>query len=81
MANGIFFILKEKKGSIKIQLYPGQIGDRLSKGVSPGKILGIRDGFLEIACIDRSYLVSRLKPESSRILTPEQFVCGYVSNK
>ena len=76
-----YFNFHGKKRWVKVQIYPGKIGDKLSQGTSPGEILGIRDGFLEFACLDRSYLVPKLKPESSKILSPEQFVCGYLRNK
>ena len=76
-----YFNFQAKKRWVKVQVYPGKIGNELSRGVSPGEILGIRDGFLEIACMDRSYLVPKLKPESSKILTAEQFACGYLANK
>ena len=76
-----YFNFQAKKRWVKVQIYPGKIGNKLPQGTSPGEILGIRDGFLEIACMDRTYLIPKLKPESSKILSAEQFACGYLANK
>lgn len=75
-----FFDFKTPKGNTKIQIYPGKIGRKIDN-ITPGEIMGVRDGYLEIACKDKTYLTPRLKPESSKLLKAEEFACGYLKNK
>ncbi len=75
-----FFNFQLKDRNIRVQVFPGKLGRELCN-ISPGSILGITDGYLEVACKDRSYLIPKLKPESSKILSGPEFWCGYVGNR
>lgn len=64
---------------IRLQVYPGRIGpEHEAPAPEPGTLQGVQDEGLPIACLDRSYLVTTLKPASSRPLTAREFVCGYL---
>ncbi len=72
-----FFNFKTQKGDIQVQIFPGKIGEKV-KDLPPGKIIGVKDGYLEVACIDKSYLIPKLKPQSSKVLSASAFACGYL---
>lgn len=72
-----FFNFKTPKGDITVQIFPGKVGKKI-ENLAPGEIVGVRDGYLEIACKDKTYLIPKLKPQSSKLLTAEEFACGYL---
>ena len=76
-----YFHFNTKKGPIKIQLFPGKLGEKMKEKIEPGTILGIREDFLEVACLDRTYLIPKLKPQSSKVLSAPEFSCGYLHGK
>ncbi len=65
--------------TIRLHVRPGRIGRDNSDKTSPGTILGLEGENLAIACQDRIYLVSSVKPENSREMDARGFECGYLS--
>ncbi len=65
-------------GQLKLKINPGLIGSRLEEKKVPGTILGLVDDYLSIACLDREYLVPKVKPSSSKELTAREFFNGYL---
>lgn len=77
---GAFFDWETPQGkSLRLTLYPGKPGDKLSNSPLPGTILGKRDDFLAVACSDREYLIPRIKPAGGKEMDAQGFVCGYLN--
>jgi methionyl-tRNA formyltransferase len=66
--------------TIKIKVSPGRIGSELHIQSNPGEILGLEKEELQIACLDRTYLISRLKPAGSKEQSAREFYCGYLKD-
>jgi methionyl-tRNA formyltransferase len=64
---------------IRLQVFPGRIGPDKASHIEPGTIMGTMDGFLQIACQDKVYLVPRVKPGNSRVMDATSFECGFLS--
>ncbi len=64
---------------IRLQVFPGRIGPDKPADTPAGAIMGTRDGFLQIACMDKIYLVPRVKPGNSRVMDARSFECGFLS--
>ena len=64
---------------LRIQVFPGMTGPDKPQGISAGTMLGTHDGFLQIACADKIYLVPRVKPEGGREMDAGSFECGFLS--
>ncbi len=77
---GAFFdcILPERDHTLRLTLYPGQIGKELQTFFAPGTILGLQGEYLAFACQDRAYLVSQVKPAAGKILSARSFASGYL---
>lgn len=65
--------------NIRLHVRPGRIGKEKPDEVKPGTISGLEDDRLAIACQDRMYLVSAIKPENGREMDARGFECGYLS--
>lgn len=63
---------------IRLQIYPGYIGDKIDEKIQPGTIVGIKEENIAIACADRLYLVPTIKPASGKPLDARSFYCGYL---
>jgi methionyl-tRNA formyltransferase len=63
---------------IRLMVFPGRVGPEKPSEIKPGSITGTRDGFLQIACADRYYLVPGIKPEGSRAMDATGFECGFL---
>lgn len=63
---------------IRLMIFPGKVGLEKPAGVRPGSITGTKNGFLEIACKDKYYLVPRVKPDGSRDMDAASFECGFL---
>ncbi len=74
-AQSIFLLPGNKR--ISVQLQPGEVGCNIS-GLVPGTVLGLRGEQLVIACTDKEYLLSRLKPAGSKTLSAKAFWNGYI---
>ncbi len=77
---GAYFEWPRKKNGqiIKLQIYPGKIGQDLSEKIEPGTFLRVTDDYLQVACTDKIYLIPYVKPASGKPLTPKAFQCGYL---
>ncbi len=69
---------EEGKDPIRLVLTPGKpegepVGDH-----APGTIVGEFDGMLGIACADKIYLASKVKPAGKKEMDGKAFVCGYM---
>ncbi len=64
---------------IRLQVFPGKVGPDKPAGIPAGTVMGTKDGFLQIACKDKLYLVPRVKPGSSREMDARSFECGFLS--
>ncbi len=73
-----YFRFDTPKGEINVQVFPGKIGEKRPGDIPPGKILGVHEDMLQIACEDRIYKIPRLKPQSSKTLSAQEFACGYL---
>ncbi len=78
---GAFFEWKRSLNSqpLRLQIYPGRVGQGKKSGTSPGTIDGIQGQSLCIACADRYYLTPMVKPASKKTITGQQFYIGYLS--
>ncbi|WP_045216757.1 methionyl-tRNA formyltransferase [Desulfonatronovibrio magnus] len=77
---GSFFDWTKPDGQVvKLQIYPGKVGPDKPEDIVPGTVMGVRDGFLEIAALDKVYLTPRVKPGSSREMDAKSFECGFLS--
>lgn len=65
--------------SLRLTVHPGRIGEPLPADVRPGDILGLEGDELLIACADRAYAVSGLKPAGGKVLSGREFSCGYLA--
>lgn len=75
---GTWFFWEHEGRRLRLNIYPGRIGETLPPGTAPGNILGVEDEALTIACQDRAYLVPRLTPEGGKSMTGRAFACGYL---
>ncbi|MDQ7031883.1 MAG: methionyl-tRNA formyltransferase [Desulfonauticus sp.] len=76
-----FFYFKKNNGSqIKVTIYPGKVGDQLPQGqlFKPGEIVKLDNNHIYFVCQDRFYLVSKLKPENSKLMSATEFYCGFL---
>ncbi len=79
---GTWFSWERRPGTmVKLTLYPGTVGEPLEKDRVPGIFLGMRDDKLAIACKDREYLLSTLKPAGKKPLDAKSFYCGYLASR
>ncbi|MDR2850452.1 MAG: methionyl-tRNA formyltransferase [Desulfovibrio sp.] len=69
------FLFHGRPQSFVCLLLPGHVGDALS-GVAPGTTR-IHQDVLMVACEDRWYVVSHLRPEGGREMAVRDFVNGY----
>ncbi len=78
---GAFFALRRVgQKAIRVAIDPGSIGDATPAGVAPGTVVGLLGDALAIACTDRLYLLSSLRPASRKALTARAFYCGYLAD-
>lgn len=64
---------------IRVSLEPGEPGAALEPGTSPGTIGALLDGTLPVACADRWYLLSSLRPAGKKTADATAFVNGYLA--
>ncbi|ACV67318.1 methionyl-tRNA formyltransferase [Desulfohalobium retbaense] len=78
---GSYFIWHPPDGGepIRLTVFPGAIGREKKDTETPGQFLGIEDGHLALACVDKIYLVPRIQPAGRKALDPKGFFCGYLS--
>ncbi|ABB36815.1 methionyl-tRNA formyltransferase [Oleidesulfovibrio alaskensis G20] len=77
---GAFFALRrEGHKTLRVGIEPGCTGDAVPEGVKPGTVTGMAGDRLAIACADRLYLVSSLRPASRKPMTASAFYCGYLA--
>lgn len=77
---GAYFFWTGPKGEkIRLTVMPGKAGEEEALAADePGDILGVKDGYLEIACQDKVYLTPKVKPQGKKALDAVQFQCGYL---
>lgn len=77
---GAYFFWTQEEGRepIRLVLSPGKPGDDESGEYAPGTIVGEFDGMLGIACADKIYLASRVKPAGKKEMDGKAFMCGYL---
>ncbi|NDV23948.1 methionyl-tRNA formyltransferase [Desulfovibrio sp. JC022] len=74
-----YFWTPEGKNPIRLVLSPGKPGDEEVGDHAPGAIVGEFDGMLGIACKDKIYLASKVKPAGKKEMDGKAFVCGYLN--
>ncbi|TIH14890.1 methionyl-tRNA formyltransferase [Marinifilum sp. JC120] len=74
-----YFWTPEGKDPIRLVLSPGKPGDEEVGDHAPGTIVGEFDGMLGIACKDKIYLASKVKPAGKKEMDGKAFVCGYMN--
>lgn len=74
-----YFWTPEGKDPIRLVLSPGKPGDDEVGGQAPGTIVGEYDGMLGIACQDKIYLASKVKPAGKKEMDGKAFMCGYMN--
>jgi methionyl-tRNA formyltransferase len=77
---GAFFFWRPgpDKPALRIIAQPGHMGCALPPGTPPGRILGLTDGHLAIACADTAYLIPCVTPAGKRTMEATAFSCGYL---
>ncbi len=82
---GAFFVWEGAKQGrdIRVCPMPGVIGPKAEdlgfKSLpQPGTFMGLVDKKLAIACADRTYLFSEIKPAGKKVQTAVAFACGYL---
>ncbi|WP_320171392.1 methionyl-tRNA formyltransferase [Maridesulfovibrio sp.] len=73
-----FWTPEEGKDPIRLVLTPGKPGDMESGDNAPGTIVGEFEGMLGIACADKLYLASGVKPAGKKEMDGKAFICGYM---
>lgn len=73
-----FWQAEEGKAPIRLVLSPGKPSEEPSGEHTPGTIIGEFDGMLGIACADKIYLASKVKPAGKKEMDGKAFVCGYM---
>ncbi len=78
---GPFFFLQIPGQSTPLRLIAdvGLPGEPLEGDIPPGQILGLKDGYLAIACADRSYLLPGVRPAGKKHQDAHAFFCGYLA--
>ncbi|WP_319777459.1 methionyl-tRNA formyltransferase [Maridesulfovibrio sp.] len=74
-----YFWTPEGKEPIRLVLSPGKPGDDEVGDHAPGTIVGEFDGMLGIACQDKIYLASKVKPAGKKEMDGKAFMCGYMN--
>ncbi len=74
-----YFWTPEGKEPIRLVLSPGKPGDEEVGDHAPGTIVGEYDGMLGIACQDKIYLASKVKPAGKKEMDGKAFMCGYMN--
>ncbi|ACS78216.1 methionyl-tRNA formyltransferase [Maridesulfovibrio salexigens] len=74
-----YFWTPEGKDPIRLVLSPGKPGDDEVGEHAPGTIVGESDGMLGIACQDKIYLASKVKPAGKKEMDGKAFMCGYMN--
>jgi len=64
---------------IRLQALPGSFSQGLPPNTSPGTILGLSGGTLDIICADGVYQLSSVKPPGKNFMDASAFACGYLS--
>jgi methionyl-tRNA formyltransferase len=78
---GAFFTLAVpgENRQIRLQARPGAPRQAEPSVLPSGRVLGLSDGMLSIACADGIYLIPSLKPEGKNWMDAPAFTCGYLS--
>ena len=76
---GAFFFWRpdNDRESLRLTVFPGRIGERITQAVPPGRICGLHGSSLAISCLDRYYLIDTLQPASGRVMSASEFSRGY----
>ena len=74
-----YFWTPEGKDPIRLVLSPGKPGEEEVGDHDPGTIVGEYDGMLGIACKDKIYLASKVKPAGKKEMDGKAFMCGYMN--
>jgi len=64
---------------IRLQAHPGDFEQGDTSGTPSGRILGLSNGRLSIACADGVYHISALTPAGKKRMDATAFACGYLS--
>lgn len=77
---GAFFFWRPgpDKPALRIIAHPGAVGCSLPPDTPAGRILGLTDGRLAIACADAAYLIPEVTPAGKRTMDATAFSCGYL---
>lgn len=79
---GAFFFWNKDGKRLRVGMEPGREGDAVPDDAKPGDFLGLRPGpdgeALAIACADKAYLVSHLRPAGKNRMDACAFYCGYL---
>ncbi len=77
---GAFCNWKQPEGeTLRLGLAPGRIGEETPENVVPGTFIGLREGNLAVACVDRMYLLPTLTPENKKHMDAVSFYNGYLA--
>lgn len=64
--------------ALPLGIAPGEPGQTLDAGITPGTLLGLTDGRLAVACADRSYLIPAVRPAGKAFMDARGFMNGYL---
>ncbi|HCO11839.1 MAG TPA: methionyl-tRNA formyltransferase [Desulfonauticus sp.] len=73
-----FYFTKADGRQIKVDLFPGQIGEKVEDSLVPGSIQ-FKENKIAFACKDNFYLVEKLKPANGKLMEATAFYCGFLS--
>lgn len=77
---GSYFDWERPDGrKIKLQVFPGKVGPGKPDNIAAGRITGVENDYLQIACADKLYLTRRVKPGNSKEMDARSFECGFLS--
>lgn len=76
---GAYTFIEHKGKKLRLVITPGSVGPDLTQPAAPGTILGEVEGRLGIACADKVFLTTSVKPEGSKTMDAAAFCCGYMN--
>jgi len=68
-----------ENGRIRLQAHPGSFAQGDTRDMPPGRILGLSEGRLSIACADGFYHLPSVTPSGKKCMDATAFACGYLS--
>ena len=78
---GAFFTvdLPGTRDPLRLIASPGAIGQPKPAEIPPGRVLGLVDDHLAIACRDNLYLLGEIRPSGKKPMDARSFACGYLN--